>query len=128
MNAQFASYATSKAFTFSMTKTQADALSSIHWHLFSYDVYGCIGSLLRRGLIEPIGRVQGGYHTYYRCTKAGDLMYQLLEEAGLAKYIRPPMSKWEIPDVVAKYRYYWEPLPKNDAAPAPKQASSEETA
>lgn len=83
-NSKFAEYATSGAFTVTLSRNQISALSMV-----AGKASGCFGlsdsALERKGLIEPVGPVRFGNEERmeYRPSHAGLITLQLLHEAGL---------------------------------------------
>lgn len=92
MNNAFATYVTSTAFNLTLGKTHIHALWAVKQVNYSrglsggYDVFvPAVQGLIKRGLVihlKPVGQESGWG---YELTKAGELVYNLLEEAGLVQ-------------------------------------------
>lgn len=87
MNQTFANYSASTAFFVQLTKVQCNALLRLSADGFRegivpFHTVGTLKSLDARGLVYW-GPDEEGKHGFMGLTKAGELMVQLLQEAGL---------------------------------------------
>lgn len=96
MNEQFNKAVTATAFSFTLSKTQIEALCSVHqgFHTTeSSQSFVAANAIARKGLVaaRPYCNISEGYlrgavhaiHHERYITRAGELMVELLKEAGL---------------------------------------------
>lgn len=117
-NEQFAGYVQSSAFTMTLSRNQVRSLASIE-HAIDRDLDhggwliadGHVQAMIRRGLVEivseegakPVLSQNGPWSGTHRLTRAGELMLELLFEAGfvqhrtLRKPLPPPPPGWADP-------------------------------
>lgn len=117
LNEHFQSYVTSTAFSMSLSRTQIRALTSVEQAILRKAEFnrlpisdGALQALARRGLIEWLPDIDktehfdGGnvryWHNMCSITRPGELMLELLAEAGLVsrtalrKPLPPPPPGW----------------------------------
>lgn len=97
-NSNFKNYVTGGAFQLSLSRRQIDALQfakRIEKLWVTDGFVGCHSEnvLLRKGLLElcPEAEQDETNYQYYKLSKAGELVYQLLDEAGLIIHTPEPV-------------------------------------
>lgn len=105
MNNRFSEYATSGAFTMSLTRNQVSSLAMLDGGLPQWGSTAIAG-LERKGLAEPIADpdIDCPERIEYRATLAGLLTARLCKEAGLTNGAADPVAS-ELADLKAKLEF-----------------------